>query len=142
MEFLQSTTVTQCTHFLSDTKLLVARSKTTTSNQSISADENEEIALCKRHKEYFEDVEDISSEVWAWNREYDSLEVIRDKNLFMSRYSTSGQFMSTCDGCDKHLPQQRYRCLDCFDIDICEDCYLSDTRPNGHLDTHKVIELR
>ena len=119
-----------------------AQPETITSTQNISDKEEDEIALYKRHKKYFEDVERITAAIWCRNREYESLDVIRDMNFFMSRYSTSGKFVSTCDGCASRLPWQKYRCLDCFDLDLCGGCYWSGKGPIGHLNTHKTIELR
>ena len=129
------------THFLSEI-LPPSQHETRASTQNISDKVEDEIALCKRHKKYFEDVERITSAIWCRNREYESLDVIRDMNFFMSRYSRSGQFVSTCDGCASPLPWQKYRCLDCFDLDLCGGCYFSGKRPNGHLNTHRTIELR
>ena len=130
----------KCNYFLSEIHPN-AQPDTIALTQNIS-DEEDEIALSKRHKKYFEDAERITSAIWCRNREYEPLDVIRDMNFFMSRYSASGQFVSTCDGCNSALPWQKYRCLDCFDLDLCCGCYLSGKRPNGHLNTHKTVELR
>ena len=124
------------------TEILPNTQPETTTTQNISDKEEDEITLSKRHKKYFQDVERITSAIWCRNREYESLDVIRDMNFFMSRYSTSGRFVSTCDGCASPLPWQKYRCLDCFDLDLCGGCYLCGKRPDGHLNTHKTVELR
>lgn len=104
--------------------------------------EEKEIALHKRHKKYFEEVQKLTSKIWCRTRQNNSLNFIRDMKLFMSRYSANNEFVSTCDGCAALLPWQKYRCVICFDLDLCESCYISGKQPNGHLSTHRMIELR
>ena len=111
-------------------------------SQNRDFDEEKEIVLYKRHKKYFEEVQKATARVWSRTCQNKSLEFIRDMNLFMSRYSVNSEFVTKCDGCAACLPWQKYRCLDCFDIDLCSRCYLSHKQPNGHLTTHKMIELR
>ena len=131
----------ECTFFLLEI-IPTSQAEARASSQKISNRVEDEIELCKRHKKYFEDVKKITSVIWCRRREYESLDVIRDMNFFMSRYTTSSQFVSTCNGCASPLPWEKYRCLDCLDLELCEGCYLSGKRPNGHLITHKTIELR
>ncbi|PPQ95221.1 hypothetical protein CVT26_014913 [Gymnopilus dilepis] len=46
--------------------------------------------------------------------------------------------MSTCDGCGwKHYETARYRCEDCEDYDLCQDCY-SDKRHNP---SHRFLQI-
>ena len=104
--------------------------------------EEKEIALYKRHKKYFEEVQKLTSNIWCRTRQNNSLNFIRDMKLFMSRYSANNEFVSTCDGCAALLPWRKYRCLICFDSDLCESCYINGKQPNGHLSTHTMIELR
>ena len=111
-------------------------------SQNRDFDEEKEIVLYKRHKKYFEEVQKVTARVWSRTCQNKSLEFIRDMNLFMSRYSVNSEFVTKCNGCAACLPWQKYRCLDCFDIDLCSRCYLSHKQPNGHLTTHKMIELR
>ena len=153
MDFLSGKLHILCseyTCFLSEIRPAAASKTTSTQNINekqedeiaLCKEEEDEIALCKRHKKYFKDAEKISLAASLRNREHDSLEVTRDMYLFMSRYTITGQFVSTCNACTSPLPWQKYRCIDCFDLDLCAACYLSGTRPFGHLHSHKTIELR
>ena len=110
--------------------------------QNSDCDEEKEIVLCKRHKKYFEEVQMVTARVWRQTCQNISQKFIRDMNLFMSRYSVNSEFVTNCNGCAAYLPCQKYRCLDCFDIDLCAGCHLSRKQPNGHLSTHRMIELR
>ena len=111
-------------------------------NYNNSTDETKEIAMCKRHKSYFDAVQEITAEVWCELQQYESLNVIRDMNLFISRYSNHGEFKSKCDGCSEPLTWRKFRCLACLDLDLCESCYVNVKKPDGHLNTHKMIGLR
>ena len=111
-------------------------------NYNNSTDETKEITMCKRHKSYFDAVQEITAEVWCELQQYESLNVIRDMNLFISRYSNHGEFKSKCDGCSEPLTWKKFRCLACLDLDLCESCYVNVKKPDGHLNTHKMIGLR
>ena len=113
-----------------------------TQSQNSDFDEEKEIVLCKRHKKYFEEVQEVTARVWRRTYQNKSLEFIRDMHLFQSRYSVNSEFVTKCNECGACLPWQKYRCLDCFDTDLCARCYLSRKQPNGHLNTHRMIELR
>ena len=122
--------------------LSTAEPERRTHSQHSNCDEEKEIALYKRHKKYFEEVQKLTSSIWCRTRQNNSLNFIRDMKLFMSRYSANNEFVSTCDGCAARLSVRKYRCLICFDSDLCESCYMTDKQPNGHLSTHRMIELR
>ena len=107
-----------------------------------SEDETKEIDMCKRHREYFKAVLDIKVKMWCDLRQYESLNVIRDMNLFIARYSHLIEFDITCDGCLVSLPLDKYRCLSCLDLDLCESCYTNGIIPKSHLSTHRMIGLR
>ena len=107
-----------------------------------STDETKEIAMCKRHKSYIDAVEEITSEVWCELQQYESMNIIRDTKLFISRYSNYDGFNSKCDGCSEPLTWKKFRCLTCLDLDLCESCYINVKKPDGHLNTHKMIALR
>lgn len=79
-------------------------------NENSNLYEEKEIKLYKHHKKYYEDVVDITSAVWRRNRNYESLQVIPDINLFMSRYSVTENLLvnvmdvrSTCIGKDTNV---------------------------------------
>lgn len=111
-------------------------------NENSNLYEEKEIKLYKRHKKYYEDVVDITSAVWRRNRNYESLQVIRDINLFMSRYPVTGKFVSECDGCKEYLHWKRYKCLNCLNLVLCTRCCVSGKQPNCHLITHRMIQFR
>ena len=47
-------------------------------------------------------------------------------HLFVARFSDILTVSITCNGCDVTLSGRRYRCLDCLDVDLCNDCYTSE----------------
>ena len=111
-------------------------------SQNGNSDEEKEIELCKRHKKYWREVQKVTANSWCLVNQNKSLKFIQDMKLFISRYSVNSEFYSECDGCAAHLPWTKYRCLDCFDLELCRSCYLRRKQPNGHLSTHKMILLR
>ncbi|XP_068674922.1 zinc finger ZZ-type and EF-hand domain-containing protein 1-like [Montipora foliosa] len=66
----------------------------------------------------------------------------RIMHLFVARFSDILDVVITCDGCDITLSGRRYRCLDCLDVDLCNNCYTTGVKPEGHLETHNVIDMR
>lgn len=66
----------------------------------------------------------------------------RRMHLFVARFSDILDVVITCDGCDTTLSGRRYRCLNCPDVDLCNNCYYAGVKPEGHLATHDVIDMR
>ena len=105
--------------------------------------EEAEVAMCNRHKRYFEEAKAIGSGDWCiQNRSNGQNDVKRDISMFIARYSSKLEVSCICDGCSEKIRGQRYRCLNCIDMDLCNNCYKSGRKPNEHLDSHEVIELR
>ena len=109
---------------------------------SSSEDETKEIEMYKRHREYFKAALEISVKMWCDLRQYEPLSVIRDMNFFMARYAHLIESDVTCDGCLVSLPLNKYRCLTCLELDLCESCYINGIVPKSHLNTHRMIGLR
>ena len=51
-------------------------------------------------------------------------------HLFLSRYAELFEVDVFCDGCKSPLTRSRYRCLNCFEIDLCATCYNGKHSPN------------
>ncbi|XP_073246845.1 zinc finger ZZ-type and EF-hand domain-containing protein 1-like isoform X1 [Porites lutea] len=66
----------------------------------------------------------------------------RRMHLFVARFSDSLDVVITCDGCDVTLTGRRYRCLNCMDVDLCNNCYMTGVKPDGHSESHDVIDMR
>lgn len=66
----------------------------------------------------------------------------RRMHLFVARFSDILDVVITCDGCDVTLSGRRFRCLNCLDVDLCNNCYMSGVKPEGHLESHDVIDMR
>ncbi|CAB4018648.1 zinc finger ZZ-type and EF-hand domain-containing 1-like [Paramuricea clavata] len=66
----------------------------------------------------------------------------RRLHLFLSRYAELFEVDVFCDGCKSALNRSRYRCLNCFEIDLCSTCFNGNVKPNGHTGEHEVVELR
>ena len=50
--------------------------------------------------------------------------------MFLSRYAELFEVDVFCDGCKSPLTRSRYRCLNCFEIDLCATCYNGKHSPN------------
>ena len=99
--------------------------------------------MYKRHKSYFEETKTIGVNAWL-NRNLmkAQVDVQRDINLFMARYSNQIAFLVRCSECSKAIRGPRYRCMCCIDLELCSNCYTSGKKPSEHLEPHEVIELR
>ena len=108
------------------------------------ADEEEaEIQAFERHKKFFQEAKNQGIDAWCEkNREKAPIDIQRDINLFIARYSADLEVVITCDGCSENIKGRRYRCLNCVDMDLCSGCYGSAVKPNEHSDQHEVIDLR
>lgn len=51
------------------------------------------------------------------------LHLLQRMHLFVARFSDILDVVITCDGCDTTLSGRRYRCLNCPDVDLCNNCY-------------------
>lgn len=51
-----------------------------------------------------------------------------ETQIFVARYSDLLDVEITCDGCGITLPDGRYRCLQCLDMDLCTNCYVGKSR--------------
>ena len=122
--------------------LPLTESQVRNSHQSVNTDEEKEITMYRRHKRYLKDIKKVTSTIWCQHQQYESLDVIRDMTLFMSRYETCSGYVATCNECAAELPWEKYRCLECIDLDLCGGCHLSGKRPDGNLPTHQTISLR
>ena len=104
--------------------------------------EHEELKLYKRHKRYFNESLRFKLDVWISNRVNFPQDVREDMGLFLARYSLRLGVGVACNGCTKHINRRRYRCLECFDIYLCSDCYLNGKVFGEHRASHIMLELR
>ena len=121
--------------------LLVLMTGTTVDSK---ADEEEaELQTFERHKKFFQAAKSQGIDAWCEeNREKAPVDIQRDINLFIARYSADLEVVITCDGCTENIKGRRYRCLNCVDMDLCSACYNSTVKPNEHNNQHEVIDLR
>ena len=62
--------------------------------------------------------------------------------MFVARFCDLLDVEITCDGCNSTLPGQRYRCLQCQDMDLCSVCYAGGVKPSDeHKDDHEIVHL-
>ncbi|VEU23203.1 DEKNAAC104329 [Brettanomyces naardenensis] len=47
-----------------------------------------------------------------------------------------------CDGCDEIIKGNRYKCVECFDFDLCESCENNGTEKAEHLKTHQMLKIK
>jgi hypothetical protein len=46
-----------------------------------------------------------------------------------------------CDGCDKPISGFRFKCLQCYDYDLCFDCDSKNFQSQNHLKTHQMLRI-
>lgn len=106
-------------------------------------DEEAELKMYERHKKFFNEAKNQSIDAWCnKNREGAPVDIQRDINLFIARYSADLDVVITCDGCQEQIQGRRHRCLNCIDMDLCSKCYNSSAKPDNHTEQHQVIDLR
>ena len=107
-------------------------------------EDDAEVEMYKRHKHYLK-LTKITGIYALLNQDFlkwQDVDVQRDIHLFIARYSYPFKVGSKCDGCLEHIRGGRYKCLHCMDIYLCTNCYSNGRKPNEHLESHEVIELR
>jgi len=110
--------------------------------RSIQVDnKEEELAMIKRHQFYLQHFEKIGKYIVMDNPFAESMDIL----LFYSRFASELVVKIFCDQCEELFTgfyECRYRCLDCNDFDICQDCYDNSKNLKNHSETHKVICMR
>ena len=101
-----------------------------------------ELEFIWRHKRFLSEIKSASVSKWVRSGAFKNLESERDANLFLSRYSIQLGLNSLCRGCSANIKGRKYRCLDCRDMELCEDCYEERATPNDHAVSHVTAELR
>lgn len=104
--------------------------------------EDEELKLYKRHKRYFNESLRVKLDLWISNRINFPQDIREDMGLFLARYSLRFGVRIACNGCTKHIDRHRYRCLDCFDVSLCSNCYINGKVTGEHRTSHTILELR
>ena len=104
--------------------------------------EDEEVKLYKRHKRYLNESLRVRLDVWISSRVYFPQDVIEDMGLFLARYSLKLGVRIACNCCSKHIDRHRHRCLDCFDVYLCSNCYINRKVTDEHRASHTILELR
>lgn len=46
-----------------------------------------------------------------------------------------------CDGCDRPIKGFRYKCYECYDYDLCEECDSKNFESLKHLKTHQMLRI-
>lgn len=60
--------------------------------------------------------------------------------MFIARHCDRLDVEIQCDGCKQAMPGRRYRCLDCFDMDLCVACFTGGVNPGrDHKDDHSFV---
>uniref|UniRef100_A0A3Q3B408 Zinc finger, ZZ-type with EF hand domain 1 n=1 Tax=Kryptolebias marmoratus TaxID=37003 RepID=A0A3Q3B408_KRYMA len=104
--------------------------------------EEDEIADYKKNQEWMDECMDGMFEKWYDKiDEEESMEDRRKMHMFIARYCDLLNVVISCDGCERMAPWQRYRCLQCMDMDLCKTCFLSGAKPEGHEDDHEMVNM-
>eukprot|EP00111_Clytia_hemisphaerica_P007029 TCONS_00020380-protein len=132
-------------HFITELNLpfLLINSMKGPAAPSKEAEEENELRMYERHQKYFKEAKKMGINEWCnLHRQQAPFEKQRDINLFIARYSSDLDVVITCDGCQEKIKGSRFRCLECADMDLCSTCYRKESKPQGHIDSHDVIDLR
>ncbi|GME97231.1 unnamed protein product [Ambrosiozyma monospora] len=63
-------------------------------------------------------------------------------NLFKSSNSDVVHDGILCDGCNQKIQGVRYKCLECYDFDLCEACEFADVENLRHSHNHQLLKIK
>eukprot|EP00079_Xenopus_tropicalis_P033324 XP_017947095.1 PREDICTED: zinc finger ZZ-type and EF-hand domain-containing protein 1 isoform X2 [Xenopus tropicalis] len=104
-------------------------------------DEEDERADYRQNLLWLEECKDGMFEIWYETIAQADPDVKRKMHMFIARYCDLLNVEISCDGCDKIAPWNRYRCLQCNDMDLCKTCFLGGVKPEGHEDGHDMVNM-
>ncbi|KAL8198844.1 UNVERIFIED_CONTAM: Zinc finger ZZ-type and EF-hand domain-containing protein 1 [Gekko kuhli] len=103
--------------------------------------EEDEIADYRQNSEWMDECQDGIFEAWCDKISQADPEKQRKMHMFIARYCDLLHVDISCDGCDEIAPWHRYRCLQCNDMDLCKTCFLGGVKPEGHEDSHEMVNM-
>ncbi|XP_053130784.1 zinc finger ZZ-type and EF-hand domain-containing protein 1 isoform X2 [Hemicordylus capensis] len=103
--------------------------------------EEEELAGYRQNCEWMDECQDGLFETWYDKIAQADPEKQRKMHMFIARYCDLLHVDISCDGCDEIAPWHRYRCLQCNDMDLCKTCFLGGAKPEGHEDSHEMVNM-
>lgn len=105
--------------------------------------DKEELEFLKEHKGYIPCYKFVSTHARKQSGECTDSATLRDYRLFLSRFRRHSRGGRKCNSCNKFFPRERIkRCLECSDVELCQDCYIERKEPSGHEDYHIMANLR
>ncbi|XP_066271165.1 zinc finger ZZ-type and EF-hand domain-containing protein 1-like [Branchiostoma lanceolatum] len=125
--------------------MLLQMAKSSISLHDVSTNQQDEEKEDKQYKDCMKWFNDCKNNCTPWytmiNQAADQ-EEMREMHMFVARFCDLLDVEIRCDGCEKVLPGQRYRCLQCSDMDLCNTCFLDGAKPEGHEDDHDLVHLQ
>ncbi|OCT92341.1 zinc finger ZZ-type and EF-hand domain-containing protein 1 [Xenopus laevis] len=106
-----------------------------------SWDEEDERADYRQNLSWLKECKDGMFETWYETIGQADPDIKRKMHMFIARYCDLLNIEISCDGCDKIAPWNRYRCLQCNDMDLCKTCFLGGMKPEGHEDDHEMVNM-
>ncbi|XP_054857932.1 zinc finger ZZ-type and EF-hand domain-containing protein 1 isoform X2 [Eublepharis macularius] len=103
--------------------------------------EEDEIADYRQNSEWMDECQDGVFDAWCDKISQADPEKQRKMHMFVARYCDLLRVDISCDGCDEIAPWHRYRCLQCNDMDLCKTCFLGGVKPEGHEDSHEMVNM-
>ncbi|XP_035685693.1 zinc finger ZZ-type and EF-hand domain-containing protein 1-like [Branchiostoma floridae] len=125
--------------------MLLQMAKSSISLHDVSTSQQDEEKEDKQYQDCMKWFNDCKNNYTPWytmiNNASDQEEK-RAMHMFVARFCDLLDVEIRCDGCEKVLPGQRYRCLQCADMDLCNTCFLDGAKPEGHEDDHDLVHLQ
>lgn len=109
--------------------------------------EEKELSLLAVHSRYFSDALKVGVGEWKNSFRNRDEKIQKNMKLAVARFSEEGLSNGMiCNSCFVDLAGKWYRCLNCFDLDVCDLCYLKGIKKteftNGHDVKHTMMSFR
>lgn len=109
--------------------------------------EEKELPLLAVHSRYFSDALKVGVGEWKNSFRNRDEKIQKNMKLAVARFSEEGLSNGMiCNSCFVDLAGKWYRCLNCFDLDLCDLCYLKGIKKteftNGHDVKHTMMSFR
>ncbi|XP_028399668.1 neuralized-like protein 4 [Dendronephthya gigantea] len=123
------------------------RSYPSSTGPSLTTQSDPELTRYKKHRQWLQECKSKGFQRWVFSQVMSATsdDERRELFLFTSAFGHClDQDTSTCDGCKKKVPikSHRYLCMECQNLDLCDNCFSSNREPRDHQLDHKLAEMK